>query len=154
MDIFSPTILDNALITGSNNANLLRVSSPSASAALFISGSGNVGVGTATPAGLIDIFQGGNSRILVTTDNGFVGLQQSFPTEQIHITSDPVNGKYLQIDAGQTSNAPRQVVDSPATAIIGSAAGDSTVYLSEPRWWMEIKLDGNIVLIPCYQPDV
>jgi hypothetical protein len=144
----------NLHISGASADSLLQVSSPSASSALFVSGSGNVGIGTSTPAGLIDIFQGGNSRILVTTDTGRVGIQQSSPAEQIHITSDPVNGKYLRIDAAQISNSPREVVDSPATAILGYDAADSTKYLSEPRRWMEIKLDGNTVLIPCYQPDV
>ena len=50
MDIFSPTIIDNAIITGSNNASLLQVSSPSAASAFFISGSGNIGIGTTSPS--------------------------------------------------------------------------------------------------------
>ena len=55
MDIFSPTIIDNAIITGSNNASLLQVSSPSAVSAFFISGSGNVGVGITTPSALFHV---------------------------------------------------------------------------------------------------
>jgi len=189
MDIFSPTILDNASITGSNNTillqvssptasaalfisgsgnvgiglltssarlhmsgannqSLLRVSSPSASAALFVQGDGNVGIGTETPTGAIDIFQGGNSRILVTAGSGFVGLQQSSPAEYIHITSDPASTKYIQIDAA-SSQTP------PTTAIVPDTGYGNTsnkIYLAEPDYWMEIKLNGNIVLIPCYLP--
>lgn len=193
MDIFSPTILDNASITGSNNAillqvssptasaalfisgsgnvgiglltpsarlhvsgannqSLLRVSSPSASAALFVQGDGNVGIGTETPNGVIDVVQGGNSRILVTTDSGFVGLQQSSPAEYIHITSDPASTKYLQIDAARASNPPpRYVPDVPAKEIYGQTADDFA--LGTPDYWMEIKLNGNTVLIPCYLPN-
>jgi len=137
-------------ISGANNQSLLRVSSPSASSALFVSGSGNVGIGTSTPAGLIDIFQGGNSRILVKSDDGNVGIQQSSPAERIHITSDPATGKYLRIDAQSTNNPPVYLPDNPAKNIWGNSVDDYA--LGTPDYWMEIKLDGNIVLIPCYLP--
>jgi hypothetical protein len=55
MDIFSPTIKDDVTITGSSNANLLRVSSPSNTNILFVSGSGNVGIGTGTPGFKLDV---------------------------------------------------------------------------------------------------
>ena len=110
-----------------------------------------MGVGTETPTGVIDVFQGGNSRVLVTTDNGFVGLQQSSPAEYIHITSDPSSTKYLQIDAAQASNPPpRYLPTVPAKELYGQTADDYA--LGTPDYWMEIILNGNTVLIPCYTP--
>jgi hypothetical protein len=139
-------------ISGANADALFRVSSPSASAALFISGSGNVGIGTATPTGVIDVFQGGNSRILVKADDGFVGIQQPSPTERIHITSDPATSKYLRIDAAQATNPPPRYLPAvPAKEIYGQNADDFA--LGTPDYWMEIILNGNIVLIPCYLPN-
>jgi hypothetical protein len=139
-------------VSGANNQSLLRVSSPSASAALFISGSGNVGIGTETPTGVIDVFQGGNSRILVKADDGFVGIQQPSPTERIHITSDPATSKYLRIDAAQATNPPPRYLPAvPAKEIYGQNADDFA--LGTPDYWMEIILNGNIVLIPCYLPN-
>jgi hypothetical protein len=139
-------------VSGANNQSLLRVSSPSASAALFISGSGNVGIGTETPTGVIDVFQGGNSRILVKADDGFVGIQQPSPTERIHITSDPATSKYLRIDAAQATNPPPRYLPAvPAKEIYGQSADDFA--LGTPDYWMEIILNGNIVLIPCYLPN-
>ena len=135
-------------VSGANNQSLLRVSSPSASAALFVQGDGNVGIGTETPTGVIEVFTGGNPRILVTTDSGFVGLQQSSPAEYVHITSDPASTRWIQIDATSTQ-AP------PTTAIVPDTGYGNTsnkIYLAEPDYWMEIKLNGNIVLIPCYSP--
>ena len=65
-------------ISGANTDNLFRVSSPSATNALFVSGSGRVGVGTTTPRELLHVaggnialdgtrhidFGSGNSRII------------------------------------------------------------------------------------------
>ena len=139
-------------VSGANNQSLLRVSSPSASAALFVQGDGNVGIGTETPTGVIDVFTGGNSRILVTAGSGFVGIQESSPAEYIHITSDPSGTKYIQIDAAQASNPPpRYVPGVPAKEIYGQTADDFA--LGTPDYWMEIKLNGNTVLIPCYLPN-
>jgi hypothetical protein len=45
----------SVLITGSNNTSLLQVSSPSAPSTLFVSGSGNVGIGTTTPKATLDV---------------------------------------------------------------------------------------------------
>ena len=42
-------------VSGANNASLLQLSSPSASSALFVSGSGNVGIGTATPTNTLQV---------------------------------------------------------------------------------------------------
>jgi hypothetical protein len=139
-------------VSGANNQSLLQVSSPSASQALSILGSGNVGIGTSNPTGLIDVVQGGNSRIFVATDNGFVGIQQNSPAEYIHISSDPTGTKYLQIDAAQVSNPPPIYLPAvPAKETYGNTVDDRA--LGTPDYWMEIKLDGNIVLIPCYTPE-
>jgi hypothetical protein len=81
MDIFSPTIIDNAIITGSNNASLLQVSSPSATSAFFISGSGRVGIGTTSPLSTLTV-EGGNINIGAGRGIGgnFVGTYTSFIT--------------------------------------------------------------------------
>ena len=119
MDIFSPTILDNALITGSNNANLLQVSSPSAPSTLFISGSGNVGIGTTTPTTTLNVngttlLQGGQTTVLgsgttsattalrvensnataslVVLDNGNVGISTTTPADLFTINSPSSTG--------------------------------------------------------------
>jgi hypothetical protein len=139
-----------ALLGTNDNQNLQLETS--GSVRVHIGNTGNVGIGTATPNGVIDVVQGGTSRILVTTDSGFVGLQQSSPAEYIHITSDPSSTKYLRIDAIQASNPPpRYGPVVPAKELYGQTADDFA--LGTPDYWMEIKLDGNIVLIPCYLPE-
>ena len=80
--------------------------------------------------------------------NPNVGIQTS-PSEYIHLYSDPNSGQYLQIDAPQASNAPPLTALSPDT---GYGITTNKYYLAEPDYWMEIKLGGNIVLIPCYTP--
>jgi len=91
MDIFSPTIIDNAIITGSNNASLLQVSSPSAASTFFISGSGNVGIGTNLPSAelhisgasidsLLRVGSPTQANILFITGSGRVGINTTSST--------------------------------------------------------------------------
>ena len=75
------------------------------------------------------------------------------PTHWIDLSTSPGDGKYLNIDATQTSNAPLDYTSSGGNTInkvIGSIQ-DSNV-LGTPDYWLEIKLDGVIVLVPCYAP--
>jgi hypothetical protein len=146
------TLVVNANQTGTGSGNkLLQAWQFNGVNQTVINNSGSLGIGTETPNGVIDVVQGGNSRILVTTDSGFVGLQQSSPAEYIHITSDPASTKYLQIDAAQASNPPpRYLPGVPAKEIYGQTADDFA--LGTPDYWMEIILNGNTVLIPCYSP--
>jgi len=63
-------------ISGASSAALLRVDSPSSSSILFISGSGNVGIGTSTPQGRLDVSAGRASQtagdLVVDTANNIV----------------------------------------------------------------------------------
>ena len=84
---------------------------------------------------------------IVAGDN--VGIQTGTASEWIHLSSDPASNKYLQIDAAQTSNSPPL---NGGTAKDGYGIVGNDIYLAEPDYWMEIKLGGTIVLIPCYLP--
>ena len=61
---FTPTA--RVHISGASNSNLLRVSSPSATNALFVSGSGNVGIGTTTPQRRFEVSNGSTTGIVAS----------------------------------------------------------------------------------------
>jgi hypothetical protein len=172
-------------ISGADSANLFRISSPSVTNALFVTGSGNVGIGTNLPSAdlhisganadaLLRVGSPTNANILFVTGSGRVGIGistpsalfevndkiiaeaagnvgiQTLPSDWIHLSSDPAASKYLNIDAAQTSNSPPITAASVAKNGYGIVANEN--YLAEPDYWMEIKLGGTIVLIPCYLP--
>ena len=202
-------VLPNARlhISGANNEALLIVSSSTAPSALFVSGSGNVGIGMTTPSFRLDVsgsakfgtgsvgfasglgqihavdrtgayitatqttssivtFMGADSSggivgtysshdFVIRSNNGDkivaeaggnIGIQTT-PAEWIHLSSDPASNLYLQIDAAQTSNPPPLTAMAPDT---GYGITTNKYYLAEPNYWMEIKLNGTVVLIPCY----
>jgi hypothetical protein len=94
---------------------------------------------------------GSSDQILLEGSTGYIGLQTAVPgtSDWIHLHSKPNDGNYINIDATQTSNPPPLTT---ATAKHGYGIITNAYYLAEPDYWMEIKLDGNIVLIPCYLP--
>jgi hypothetical protein len=138
-------------ISGAAVDRLLHVGSPSQANILFVTGSGRVGIGTDTPSALFEVRTSSATKILAEA-GGNVGIQTT-PSEWIHLSSDPANSKYIQIDAIQFSASPTEQGGSPDTAIGQSA--NKNKYLTEPDYWIEIKLDAagpSIVLIPCYIP--
>ena len=103
---------------------------------------------------LFSFIAGGSSylgqfaQIILDNAIGRVGLQVT-PAEKIHLYSSPEEGNYIRIDAAQISNAPPL---NAGTAKNGFGIVSNDNYLAEPDYWMEIKLDGTVVLIPCYLP--
>lgn len=91
---------------------------------------------------------GENSQIKIDDVNAYVGLQID-PSDWIHLSSNPGGGNYININAAQASNSPPLTAASAKT---GYGITTNSYYLAEPDYWMEIKLDGVIVLIPCYLP--
>jgi hypothetical protein len=91
---------------------------------------------------------GENNQIQIDDATGRVGLQAT-PSDTIHLHSEPGGGHYINIDATQTSNPPPLTAASAKT---GYGITTNSYYLAEPDYWMEIKLDGVIVLVPCYLP--
>ena len=135
-------------ISGASADRLLHVGSPSQANILFVTGIGKVGIGTNNPSQLLSVVDGGNSKLLIGTN---VSIQTSALDSWIYLFSDPAGSKYIRIDAAQTSNLPpKYVPTSPANNIYGNTADDYA--LGTPDHWMEIKLNGNVVLIPCYSP--
>ena len=132
-------------ISGASADSLLRVGSPTQANILFITGSNRVGIGTSTPSALFEV----NDKIIAEAGAN-VGIQ-TVPTDWIHLSSDPASSKYLNIDATQTSNGPQQT-PVPGTFNYVAGPGTDDAVLGLPNYWMEIKLDGNIVLVPCYVP--
>ena len=94
---------------------------------------------------------GSSNQILLEGSTGYIGLQTTTPgtSDWIHLHSKPNEGNYINIDATQTSNPPPLTA---ATAKTGYGITTNAYYLAEPDYWMEIKLDGVIVLVPCYLP--
>lgn len=134
-------------ISGASIDSLLRVGSPTQANTLFVTGSNRVGIGTGTPSALFEV----NGKIIAEA-GGNVGIQ-TVPTDWIHLSSDPANNKYLNIDATQNSSPPNEYNPSGGNTVNrvwGNIVDDYV--LGTPDYWMEIKLDGNIVLIPCYTP--
>jgi len=135
-------------ISGASADRLLHVGSPSQANILFVTGSGKVGIGTNDPSQLLSVVDGSNSKLLIGTN---VSIQTSALDSWIYLFSDPAGSKYIRIDAAQTSNSPlRYVPASPAKEIYGNTADDYA--LGTPDYWMEILLDGSVVLIPRYSP--
>jgi hypothetical protein len=135
-------------ISGASNSNLLWAQSPSLSSILFVTGSGRVGIGTNNPSQLLSVVDGGNSKLLIGTN---VSIQTSALDSWIYLFSDPAGSKYIRIDAAQTSiSPPRYAPVVPAKEIYGNTADDYA--LGTPDYWMEILLNGSVVLIPCYSP--
>ena len=73
-------------ISGANNDSLFRIQSPASSSIVFVSGSGNVGIGTSTPAYRLDvsgsaqIFQNSNSFIRFLTDSNSLTFSDNAPS--------------------------------------------------------------------------
>jgi hypothetical protein len=133
-------------ISGASADSLLRVGSPSNDNILFITGSGRVGIGTSTPSQLFEVVRSGNSKIVAGTN---VGVQIATATDWIHLSSSPASSNYINIDAAQTSLPPTEQNNGAPDTAIGASANWNK-YLTEPDYWMEIKLNGTIALIPCY----
>jgi len=74
----SGSLSGSLYITGSSNQTLLRIDSPASSSILFVSGSGNVGIGTSTPSFRLDVV--GNDARINTLTVGLGGGQQSTNT--------------------------------------------------------------------------
>ena len=90
---------------------------------------------------------GEGAQIQIDDANNRVGLQVT-PTDTIHLSTDVGGGSYLRIDATSVQAPP--VNSASAKSGFGIIAND--YFLAEPDYWMEIKLDGTVVLIPCYIP--
>ena len=90
---------------------------------------------------------GENNQIQIDGANGRVGLQVT-PSDFIHLYSEPGGGHYLRIDATSVQAPPVNL----ASAKSGFGIIENNYFLAEPDYWMEIKLDGTVVLIPCYLP--
>jgi hypothetical protein len=91
-----------------------------------------------------------NNSNKITVEPNNIGIQTT-PTQWIHLSSDPSSNKWIQIDATQVSASPTEQNGTPDTAI--GQSGNTSKYLTEPDYWIEIKLGaagGDIVLIPCY----
>ena len=91
-----------------------------------------------------------NNSNKITVEPNNIGIQTT-PTQWIHLSSDPASSKWIQIDATQFSASPTEQGGTPDTAI--GQSGNTNKYLTEPDYWIEIKLGAageDIVLIPCY----
>jgi len=133
-------------ISGASADSLLRVDSPASSSILFVTGSGRVGIGTSTPSQLFEVVRSSATKIVAGTN---VGIQIATATDWIHLSSSPASNNYINIDAAQTSLSPTEQNNGAPDTAIGASANWNK-YLTEPDYWMEIKLNGNIALIPCY----
>ena len=93
----------SVLITGSNNTSLLQVSSPSAPSALFVSGSGNVGIGTTSPTSRLQVRGEGatsaTTALIVQNSNQSASLVV-LDDRQTRITSD---GAALFVEGARVS---------------------------------------------------
>ncbi|MGA1049020.1 MAG: hypothetical protein ACO3UU_13515, partial [Minisyncoccia bacterium] len=121
-----------------------------ASSRMLINNSG-VGIGMTPTA----TFQVDRSGIRIQVDATGTGINTA-PNNWIHLSSDPSSSKYIQIDATQNGNSPPTTSGQPAPDISLGNSLNPRVYLSEPDYWMEIKLGaagGGVVLIPCYLPE-
>jgi hypothetical protein len=136
-------------ISGALSDNLLQVGSPSLTNILFVTGSGRVGIGTSNPAGTFVVDRSGTK---IQVDGTGVGIQTT-PSDWIHLSTDPSNSQYLRVDAARTSAHPNTYEPGGSFSVDGITGNIENNYaLGTPNYWMEIKLDGNVVLIPCYSP--
>lgn len=136
---------DGQLRVGAGTASL-----PSISAGL---NSSDTNTGIYFPAtDAIALATNGTRRL--RADATGVGFQVD-PAHWIHLSTDPGSSKYLNIDSTQSSNSPLDYTPSGGNTVnkVIGITQDSNV-LGTPDYWMEIKLDGVIVLVPCYIPYV
>lgn len=93
---------------------------------------------------------------LINSNGNGIGIGIYNPEAYVHINSNPGEGKYLRIDAPVVSTEPAPYTPVGGSNNVGDIVGnipDNNV-LGTPDYWMEIELNinGNIVLIPCYNP--
>lgn len=144
-------------ISGANADNLFRVSSPSATSALFVSGSGNVGIGTSTPTTTLNVsgstlLQGGQTTIrgagatissttlrvqnsnqspgLVVLDNGNVGIGTTSPAARLHI-SGALSGSILE----PTSSGAPTFEGTDGQFMFGNSDGNQFIYVWMAGKW-------------------
>jgi hypothetical protein len=131
-------------ISGANTANLLRIQSPASSSILFVSGSGNIGMGLTVPSAQLHISGASNSvlfeidspaqnNILFVTGSGRVGIGTTLPTASLHI-SGASNSNLLQVQSPAQTNI-----------FVISGSGDVGIGTATPTQKLHI-LNGNILL--------
>ena len=155
------TVITNQITTGSITASVnigtdtFKVQSGS-STFLFISSSGNVGIGTSVPNAKLHISSNGgyqlrvaasasfSSSLMVSGSFGYVGIGVESPQSILHVNDRPefnnVTGNVPVTFAGNYQNI---------TTFYNNNNQDNTV-LGEPAAWMNIKCDGAEYLIPLY----
>ncbi len=155
------TAITNQITTGSITASVnigtdtFKVQSGS-STFLFVSSSGNVGIGTSVPNAKLHISSNSgyqlrvaasasfSSSLMVSGSFGYVGIGVESPQSILHVNDRPefnnVTGNVPVTFAGNYQNI---------TTFYNNNNQDNTV-LGEPAAWMNIKCDGAEYLIPLY----
>jgi hypothetical protein len=153
-------------ISGANTANLLRIQSPASSSILFVSGSGNIGMGLTVPSAQLHISGASNSvlfeidspaisNIIYVSGSGRVGIGTSLPTASFHISgaaadrllhvSSPSQANILFVTGsgrvGIGTSTPDELLSVVRSGNPKIIAGDNVGIQTNPGEWIHLSSD-------------
>jgi len=147
-------------ISGASNSGLFEIDSPAVNNIIYVSGSGNVGIGTNLPSAdlhisgasadsLLRVGSPTDSNILFITGSGRVGIGTTTPDSKLHVSS---NGGYqLRVAASASFSSSLMVSGSFGYVGIGVESPQSILHVNDRPEFNNVTGNVPVAFIGNYQ---